>query len=432
MKKIIVFLLGLCFCSPSFALDSDSVSGLTLESCLRIALENHPSLRKSKGASRVSSAQLEQTKASNRWKVSLTGRTNYNGDYDYWDDGYSEGSLGLSAAKTLYDTGVNRLNREINAEDISSSLEAERETQVSVASGAKKAYYDLVLKILNREVEREKTSNLEEHLKTARGIYEVGNSPFVEVTKAEADLAAARVSLLKAENDILVSQEALKVAMGVPDYDSFSLMVSAELLLPQPAGDAEQLLSMAMEDRADYSRAIHSVRKRELEVKAAARDNSPTITGSVGTDLSKREASHSANSYNAGINVNIPVIDGGQVKAKVESARAMLEQDNAEEESLRQTIARDVRSAALSLSSAIDRAKSSEVSVKYAEENLELARGRYEVGVGNPLEVSDAVSTLAGSRYALYQALYDAQIARTELDEAMGHLPPEINIEGNM
>ena len=433
MKKIIILLLIVFYGSSSFAMESaDKLSGLSLEECLKIALENHPSLKKSKGAVRASSAQLEQTKADNRWTVALTVRTDYNGTYDYWDDRYLNGSLGISATKTLYDTGINRLNREIGAENVRSAVESERGTQITVAAAAKKAYYDLVLKILNRDVEREKMTNLEEHLKTARGIYDVGNSSFVEVTKAEADFANARVSLLKAENDILVSQENLKVAMGSGDYDTFTLVIFTDMFLPQPAGKIEQLLEIAMADRSDYRRIISSIERRELEVKVAARDSSPKITGSIGSNLSKREGNPSTNDYNINVNVNIPIENGGLTKAKVEAARAMLEQDKADEESLRQTIARDLRSAALSLTNAIDRAKSSEISVKYAEDNLALARGRYEVGVGSPLEVSDAVSTLASSRYSLYQALYDAQVARTELDEAMGHLPPELNIEGNM
>ena len=100
---------------------------------------------------------------------------------------------------------------------------------------------------------------------------------------------------------------------------------------------------------------------------------------------------------------------------------------NADAEALRQQITYSVRSAALSLTNATDRVRSAEASVKYAEDNLELAKGRYEVGVGEPLELSDAVSTLASSRYTYYQALYDAQTARAELDAALGHFPPEID-----
>ena len=323
-------------------------------------------MKKSKAAVRASSAQLEQIKVDNRWKVELTVRTNYNGNYDYWNEGYHDGSLGISATKTLYDTGINRLNREISAENLRSAIESERGTQITVAAAAKKAYYDLMLKILNRDVEREKMTNLEEHLKTARGIYEVGNSSLIEVTKAEADFANAKVSLLKAENDILVSQEALKVAMGVSDYKAFNLVISTDMFLPKPAGEIGELLAIAMADRSDYRRIISSIERRELEIKVAARDSSPKITGSISSNFSKREGDSVTNNYSIYVSVNVPIEDGGMTKAKVESARALLEQDKADEESSRQTIAHDLRSAALSLTNAIDRAKSSEISVKYA------------------------------------------------------------------
>ena len=85
----------------------------------------------------------------------------------------------------------------------------------------------------------------------------------------------------------------------------------------------------------------------------------------------------------------------------------------------------------MSLTNAVQRVQSSEASVRYAEDNLELAQGRYDVGVGNAVELSDAVSQLASARYTYYQALYDAQAARANLDEAMGHLPPELNENGS-
>ncbi len=434
MKIIIAILTVMLFVSSCFASDSNFVSpsSLSLEECIHIALKNHPSLRKSKAQTKMASAALEQVKTSNRVKVNMTGSANTNGDFDDFDTRTNTGTVGLNAEKLLYDSGVNRLNRNIQSENMQGAAEGERHTQVTVAADAKRAYYDLVLRILNRDVEREKLNNLEEHAKTAKGIYEVGNSPYVEVTKAEADLANARVSLLKAENDILVSQEALRVAMGIDIFDTVNLVLSTQLLLPDTENDIDTLLRIALEDRADYRRILHTIKMRELEIQVAARGNSPTIKGSIGSELRKQESYSVSTNYTAGININIPVSDGGLTLAQTNSARAQLEQDTADADSLRQTITHDVRSAMLSLSNAVDRVKSSELSVKYAEENLELAWGRYEVGVGNQLEVSDAVSTLATSRYSLYQALYDSQIARANLDEAMGHLPVEINSEGSM
>ena len=261
MKKVIIILLTIFYAASSFALESvDLEPGLSLEECLTIALTNHPSLRKSKGATRAAVALLEQTKAANRVKVNLTGRTTFAGDYDYWDTHSTTQNIGINVTKTLYDTGVNRLNREIRAENIKSVQESERQAQITVAAEAKRAYYDLVLKILNRDVEQEKLRNLEEHLRTAKGIYDVGNSSYIEVTKAEADLSSARVSLLTAENNILTSQESLKVAMGVTDFDIVNLTLATELFLPSPAGEIEDLLAIAMADRSDY-RKMMSTRK---------------------------------------------------------------------------------------------------------------------------------------------------------------------------
>ena len=432
MKKIIILLLIIFCASSCFAAENVSVSGLSLEECLTIALTNHPSLRKSKGAIRAAEALLKQTKAANRVKVNLSGRTTLAGDYDYWDSRNTSGNLNLNISKILYDTGVNRLNLEIQGENLKLVLENERENLITVAAEAKRAYYDLVLKILNLDIEREKVANFEEHLKTARGIYEVGNSSLIDVTKAESDLANAQVTMLKAKNEILLSQESLKVAMGVVDYDIVNIALSTELFLPEPAEDMKELLRVAMTDRSDYRKLAYTKKQHELSLKVAARNNSPTITGSMGSDLTKNEGTSESKNYSIAVSVNIPVVDGGETEAKIEAARAQIDQDDADEESLRQTITRDVRSAALSLTNALDRVKSSEINVKYSEDNLTLAQGRYEVGVGNMLEVSDAVSSLASSRYNLYQALYDAQVARTNLDEALGHLPKEINLEGSM
>ena len=214
--------------------------------------------------------------------------------------------------------------------------------------------------------------------------------------------------------------------MGTDISTPFNIALSTELLLPQPPENLNALIDTALNDRPDYRKLLHDVRAGELSIKDAARSSSPTITGQAGTSLSNREGISATTDYYVGVNVNVPVVDGGEMKASVEQARAQLEQVNADVESMRQNITYGVRSAALSLASAVDRAKSSWEAVKYSEENLTLAQGRYEVGVGNPIEVSDAVSALSTARYTYYQALYDAQTARANLDEALGHLPPEI------
>ena len=424
MRRIFLTLsIILLLCPPSYSQD---ISGLSLEECLMLSLNNHPSLRKSKASTQDMAAQLESLRAATRVKVTITGSVRYNGDLEYWDDRYHNEALSITASQLLYDNSRNKIQRQIRTESLIGSQETHKSTMITVAANAKRKYYDLVLKFLDRDLQQEKVSNLEEHLKSAQGLYEVGNSPYIDVTKAQADLSSARVSLLKAQNDILLAQEALKVAMGTDIHSPFNIALSAELMLPSLPEDMANLVDKALEDRPDFRKTLHDITAGELTIKDAARANSPTITGQASTSFSNSERSSSTADYYAGISVNVPVVDGGETKAGIARARAQLEQTNADADSLRQSITYSVMSAALSLMNANDRARSAEETVKYSEENLELSQGRYNVGVGNSIEVSDAVSALAEAKHTYYQALYDAQTARADLDEALGHFPPEI------
>ncbi len=405
---------------------SPDISGLSLEECLILSLNNHPSLRKTKASAKDIEAQIESLRAAKRVKVTLTGSARYNGDYDYFSDNYHNESITLSATKLIYDNSRNKIQRQIRDENLKASHETHQRTMTTVTAEAKRKYYDLVLKFLDRDLQQERVNNLEEHLTRAQGLYDVGNSPYIDVTKAQSDLSSARVSLLKANNDILLAQEALKVAMGTEIHSTFNITVPKELLLPSLPENFDSLVDVALSDRPDFRKLMHDITAGELTIKDTARANSPTVTGQAGTSLSNRQHGTTDTNYYAGVNVNVPVVDGGETKANITRARIQLEQVYADVDALRQSITYGVMSAALSLINAKDRAKAAEEAVKYSEENLELANGRYSVGVGNSVEVSDAVSALADSKHTYYTAIYDAQTARANLDEALGHFPQEI------
>ncbi|MBR0094556.1 MAG: hypothetical protein IJP91_04700, partial [Synergistaceae bacterium] len=91
MKKIIAAaLLMMILCASSAC-----AAGLSLEECLNTALANHPSLKKSKGATRAANSMIEQTKTTNRVKVNLTGRTSFAGDYQTWDSRSTSQTFGI-------------------------------------------------------------------------------------------------------------------------------------------------------------------------------------------------------------------------------------------------------------------------------------------------------------------------------------------------
>lgn len=55
-----------------------------------------------------------------------------------------------------------------------------------------------------------------------------------------------------------------------------------------------------------------------------------------------------------------------------------------------------------------------------AKENLDIANGRYDAGVGTIIEVTDAQSSHIRAETDLVNARYDVAIARAKLEKAVG------------
>ncbi|MCG2813045.1 MAG: TolC family protein, partial [Thermodesulfovibrionales bacterium] len=74
----------------------------------------------------------------------------------------------------------------------------------------------------------------------------------------------------------------------------------------------------------------------------------------------------------------------------------------------------------LNLHEAEERISTAQLIVRQAQENLELASGRYAAGLGNPLEVTDAQITYSNAKTSHIQALSDYNVAVAGLEKAVG------------
>jgi outer membrane protein TolC len=92
----------------------------------------------------------------------------------------------------------------------------------------------------------------------------------------------------------------------------------------------------------------------------------------------------------------------------------------AQGDTFRQSIIIELNQAYADIESATSRIAVSEISLKKARENLELAQGRYEAGVGPYIEVTDAQVASVNAETDHVQALYDYQLAVARLYKAMG------------
>ena len=80
----------------------------------------------------------------------------------------------------------------------------------------------------------------------------------------------------------------------------------------------------------------------------------------------------------------------------------------------------DVKTCYFNLEEAKTRIPVAQLSKQQAQENYDLAVGRYKVGVGNYIEVKDAETTLSNAKLSYINAIFDYNLAIANLERAMG------------
>jgi len=123
-----------------------------------------------------------------------------------------------------------------------------------------------------------------------------------------------------------------------------------------------------------------------------------------------------------GLNVNIPVFNGGLFRARQSEAelhaKAITEQVN----DLTNRITRDVRVAYLNARTAFERVGLTAQLLQQAQLALDLSRGRYDFGLSSIIELSQAQLNLTSAQIANASAKYDYQAQRTVVDYEAGAL----------
>lgn len=421
MKLASHLVLGLCMCAVASAQESKS-----LEECVELALRHHPSLQA--GAARAAAAQarvrqaasaylpqIDATYAANRRSTSVAARTGTT--LGTATQTFNFFNTGVSFSQLLFDFGqaFHAIeSAQAQAEASSADLETQRQ---QVVFGVKQAYFTLLTAQHLREVAAEAVRRSEKHLELAKGRYDVGLAPRLDVTREQAQLAANQLDLLRAEHNVRLGYETLRNAIGLEAPVSFTLQDVP--LTPPPLADEETLIKRAWENRPELRRLTAQIRAAEQDLLALERNHLPVITGGGQYQWSGAVFPLQPN-WNVGAAVTLPLFRGGLTVAQIEAAKQSLVALGHDADTLRQSIALEVREALLRYQEAAKSIQVSRQGTEQARQNLELAEGRYATGVGSIIEVTDAQSTFVTAKAQEIQALYSHHLGVAALEKAIG------------
>ncbi|MGH7727916.1 MAG: TolC family protein [Vulcanimicrobiaceae bacterium] len=341
---------------------------------------------------------------------STVGRSNF--------DNVTSNDLSLQLSQLIFDGG--RLAASVKAAERTESSFADtyrRDLQTESFNVAT-AYYNYLAALRTTQVDLEIVREDEVQVKLVQAQIEAGTVAKSELATAQLPLAQAKVAVVRAQAAQLAAQATLANAMGldanvyiVPVDDSPVFTNTPLSSIAIPTYDAAQTRALAL--RPDYDNAVQLVEAAKYSLKSAGLAYFPTLSASANATDSSTDPSGGSfrNGQTLGVDLSIPIYDGGARAATIAENRGQLAIAQADLQNEKLSVSLGVKQALTNLVSA--RAALVQTQQEYATAvvNLQATQAQYRAGV-------TTLPLLLNAQVGISQALVDQVTAVYTLRQA--------------
>ena len=420
----------------------------TLDDCLEYGLQNQPMVKNTDLDRRIATAQIGEFRSD--------GLPQINADFEYsnyftiqqaflpsiiFDPNASfdefvavpfsqkyNGNATLSATQLLFDgsyfVGLKA------AKTLKLLTEKDHiKSQVDVVEMITKAYYTVMVNQVGQDLVLTNYQRLDSLLRETKAMYESGFVEKIDVSRIQVEFNNVEVQLNNSQRLLDLAYLLLKFQMGMP--------LGQELQLAESIQDINFEYDDYQERQFDYSQRIEYGQLQttrelaHLDLKNNQVKYIPTISAfaTLGANVATNNRSEFTDfgdrwlDYGLfGLRLNIPIFDGLYKSYLVQQNRIQLAQIDNEFIRLKNSIDYELAQAKGDFANSIEFLRAQEENMKLAQEVYEVTRIKYQEGVGSNLEVVEADSSFKEAQTNYFNALYDALIAKVDIEKALGIL----------
>lgn len=430
--------LGGFFCLITGALfaqntHTNNAPSLSLQEAEAMALKNHPQVL----ASQAAYQRSEQITIENRsaYYPVLNGeitaaQANVNSRlgagvlndprlFNHFGSGVTLSQLITDSGRTPNLIANARLTAQAGREDY-------RATRYDVLLTVNQAYYEV---LLAQQLIKVAQQTVAARQSVADQITELAKNKLrsnVDLSFAQVNLSEAQVMAIRARDRLASAYAALGQALGT--QQSIPYQLTDQPQAPAPPDEAEGLITEAFQNRPELA-SLRLQAEADKKFVYAERDlKRPTVNvsavagalpwikpGNANPDIpSEYEA--------AAVNVQIPIFNGHLFSARRQAAEYQLVATTQRERDTEDRVARDVRTAWIHAKTAFEAIAPTEQLVRQANMALDLAHGRYDLGLSSIVELTQAELGQTQAQVENLNAQYSYQEAYAALQYTLGLL----------
>lgn len=416
---------------------------LTLEECIAIGLERSIDIRRAQAGADQAASRL--TAAFGAYLPSVDINANYNRQLTNLRPQFSivngvpvtgqplPNTYGLNSSMNL--TLFNGFQREAEFDAAKLTMSA-ASSDITFNKAATKftitrQYIELLRRKQILNARRESRALAAATLERSRALFDAGVGRSQDVTSQETELSNIDVALVQAENDVIAGRAQLLNAMNVDamqeiDIDEASIPADVSesdiIAYRKRMGSESDISERTMSRRADLQSALDRTRAAGETITSARSGYYPTISANGGyawrnfviADFDRQ------GQVFAGLFIRIPVFDQFVTQARVADAELARAQNELETERVRNQIRTDLRNAFAQLELAERGVEISSRAIKFATNNANAARDRFNAGAATIIELQNANNQLITAQINRVTAVYAYHSAVASLEFATG------------
>ncbi len=440
MKPKIIFLvlLGLIFTGNSIAQSSNQFS---LQQAIEYAYQNQNDIKNAQIDAEISKSKVKETVAIGLPQITGTANVqryldiptivipNFAGP----DPEFIEAKFGVNYNAT-YGINVNQLLFDGNyliglkASSVYKDLtiKALSRTKIETNVAVTKAYYSVLVNRERLSLLDANITRLKKTLDDTKAYYENG---FAE--KVDFDRLSVLYNNLNTEREnvaklVELSLSLLKFQIGMPINNDLTLTDKLESIQLQALIESNQVLSA--EERVEYQLLKTSMKLNELDYKRNIVTHAPSLVafGSFSRNFFNNDFGtlfdKSFPTSIVGLQLNVPITGSGKKYHQTKQAKLTLEKSKNDLSNLENALNLQSRQTQIVYNNSIRSLENQRKNMDLAKEVLRVSKAKYDQGIGSSLEVTTAETSLKEAETNYISSLYDALIAKVELDKAFGKI----------
>ncbi len=434
-KSLINKMLVLVMAVACALTTSGQTLNVTLDECIRIALNENPSIivadmeiqRVDYSKKQTLGQLFPQVNFTANYNRTLAKQTMVMMDQEFKVGTDNQHSVGFQGSLPII---VPALWKSIKLSDtqILQNIELARSSRLSLINQVKNAYYAL---LLARDSKRVIEANHSTALLTADIFdkqYEIGVASEYDKTRARVAATTLEPSILDAENSITALKLQLKVLMGMD--------VNVDI---EPAETLDDFKYKIYENTLNVDTSlVNNTNLRQLDLQTDYLNQAlkvqkmawaPTLNGTINYMWNSMSNGSPFKNFNwnpysqAGIALTWNLFSGGQRYYKQKQAEIAVREMKWQRENLTRGLNSQVQTQLNSIKSNLKQIESNAASVALAEKSNDIIQESFKLGVGTFLQIQDTQNALLGARLSYYQAIYNLLVSQSDLELLLGNAP---------